>query len=104
MTAPIILKASRLAEWSADDAFGTRMLSQKRRAGRITGAADLGWITYRGTGGNPDPGRQPGHIGKLDHAEAIVALARLDATLAERAATAVAAAHTAAQRVTALPA
>lgn len=79
MTAPIILKASHLAEWSADDAFGTRMLSQKRQAGRVTVAADLGWIAYRGTGGNPDPGRQPGHIGKLDHAEAIVALARLDA-------------------------
>ena len=80
MATPIVLKeAGGLAEWSADDAFGTRMLSQKRQAGRITVAADLGWITYRGTGGNPDPARQPSHIGKLDHAEAIVALARLDA-------------------------
>jgi len=79
MSAPIILKDTRgMAEWHADDAFGTRLLSLRRQAGRITVAADLGWIAYRGTAGVADPALQPVHIGKLDHAEAIVALARLD--------------------------
>ena len=76
MRAPVILKDPRgMAEWHADDAFGTRLLSMKHQAGRVTVAADLGWIAYRG---GAKPALQPPHIGKLDHAEAIVALARLD--------------------------
>jgi hypothetical protein len=79
MRAPVILKdANGMAEWHADDAFGIRLLSLKRQAGRVTVAADLGWIAYRGGAGIADPARQPPHIGKLDHAEAIIALARLD--------------------------
>jgi hypothetical protein len=79
MSTPIVLKDLRnQAEWRAGDAGGTRLLLMRRGAGRITVAADLGWITYRGTAGNADPARQPNHIGKADNAEVIIALLRLD--------------------------
>lgn len=79
MATPTILASdARNMEWQAGDARGTRMLSLRRGAGRVTIASDLGWITFRGTGGNADPLRQPVHIGKSDHAEAIVALIGMD--------------------------
>lgn len=78
INSPTILKTENVRpDWQAADARGVRLLSQKRGAGRVTIAADLGWITYRGRG-QPESARPAHHIGKFDHAEAIVGLIRQD--------------------------
>ena len=67
----------RAADWKVEDAVGTRVLSMPRGAGRVTAVANLDWITYRGTIEGVAEARQPVHIGKYDHAEAIVGLIRM---------------------------
>ncbi|MBL8386453.1 MAG: DUF4350 domain-containing protein [Burkholderiales bacterium] len=73
--APLVITDQRgAADWRVDDARGTRLLSLPRGKGRVTVAADLGWIAFRGAGTSRDPDWQPIHIGRFDHAEAIVAM------------------------------
>ncbi|HEX4327868.1 MAG TPA: DUF4350 domain-containing protein [Burkholderiales bacterium] len=66
------------AQWKVENALGVRMLHQARGAGQITVVSNFDWLTYNGVGRFKDERTQPTNIGKLDHAELLMTLLRLN--------------------------
>ncbi|HEY4375039.1 MAG TPA: DUF4350 domain-containing protein [Burkholderiales bacterium] len=72
------------ALWKVENALGVRMIHLAHGAGRITVVSNLDWITYdNGTGRMKDVRYQRTNIGKLDHAEALMTLLRLNPNFAK---------------------
>lgn len=72
------------ALWKVENALGVRMIHLKHGAGRITVVSNFDWLSYNnGTGRFKDERAQPTNIGKLDHAEVLMTLLRLNPNYAK---------------------
>ncbi|MDB5804598.1 MAG: hypothetical protein JWN73_1920 [Betaproteobacteria bacterium] len=66
------------AQWRVENALGLRMLHLARGKGQITVVSNFDWLTYNGTMRIKEERAQPTNIGKLDHAEVLMTLLRLN--------------------------